>query len=148
MSFQEKRNLVYLLSTILVFGAYGLYIWQGFRDRTLDALTPPSYWATTILILVGVGIVVSVVLLIAFYIVHTIQTRKEEPDITDEMDKVIELKAVRNAYYFFMLGFLVALVTVALGQPLFVMFNVFVLFLFLSQAAWVLTTLYFYRRGF
>lgn len=143
MSFQEKRNLVYLLNSFIIYGGYGVYVWQLQQVNRLDS----TNWGVVILLLIPIHIIINIVMHIVFIILNTLITHEEEPSIVDELDKSIEFRAARNAYYVFMVGFLAAMATVAGDLPSYAMFNMFVLSLFVSELTFISTQLYFYRSG-
>lgn len=144
MSYPERKIVVYLMSSLLIFGLYGFYVWQIHQDGNLET----TNWGTTILLLIPVHIAINVIMEVLFVIFNTIITQEGEPSIVDELDKSIELRAPHNTFIVFMLGFLIALGTVALDMPLYVMFNLFVLAFFAGSIVWSSSHLYFYRRGF
>lgn len=143
MSFQEKRNLLYLLDSLIIFSAYAVYVFQAHQDGRLEAIN----WGRAILLLIPLHLVVNVVTQVIFIIINRLTTNEEEPTFADEFDQSIELRATRNSFGVFMVGFLLALGSVAGEMPLYVMFNGFVAAFFASALAWTLTSLYFYRRG-
>lgn len=147
MTFQEKRSIVHIISSILIFGGYFIYIFQRHQNGILDP-TDFRFWGKSILILIPVQIAVTIVLHIIFSIINTIATKEKEPKITDERDKIIELKSSRNAYYVYMIGFLLAMGALALNMQITVMFIVLVSAQFMAQIAWNTTQFFFYRKGY
>ena len=71
-----------------------------------------------------------------------------EPDITDERDKLIELKSARISLYVFTFGFLLAMISLVMEQPPWVMFTILISAGLLSDTLNELAQFYFYRRGF
>ncbi len=143
MSFQEKRNIVYLMCSLVTYGGFFGVVLHLHQAGRLES----TNWGVAILLLVPFHIVVNVVLEVVFTVINIVVTQEEGPSFTDEFDKSIELRATRNAFYVFSGGFLVAMGAVALDQPMYVMFNLQVLAFFLSEIAWGITHLYFYRSG-
>lgn len=143
MSYQERRNIVYLISSLLIFGLYGLYVLQINQDGALET----TNWGKSIMLLIPVHMVVSVIMQVIFVIINTIITNEEEPTIVDELDKSIELRATSNTFIVFMIGFLISIGTAAFDMPLYVMFNLFVLSFFIASVVWSSTHLYLYQRG-
>jgi hypothetical protein len=117
------------------------------------------WWATTMLIFLGVAIVVQVIVQIAFRIVLAVALAARIGDsrgaervldttmAEDEMDRVIELKAARIGYVFLGIGVLGMLVTLACAGPAELGLNI----LFWSFAAGSLATgvatVYGFERG-
>ncbi len=56
-----------------------------------------------------------IIIHIVFHVISKITTDENIPEFEDELDKLIELKATRNSYYFFLLGFLFSMSTLVMG---------------------------------
>lgn len=147
MSYQEKRAVVSLLSTLLIFAAYWMFVLQKYSEASLSPTNVFSFWAAVILILIPVTILLKIILHIVFSIINTIATQEVEPSITDELDNLIELKAIRNSYYVFMLGFLLAMGMLVANLPPAAMFITLIFSLIVGLMMFDLSQLYFYRRG-
>jgi hypothetical protein len=147
MSYQEKKNIVSLLGTILVFGLYCLYVFQKYPVGSLDSTETFRYWGAFILVLIPVSIVAKIIITIVFNIIHRITTNEVEPSFSDELDKLIELKATKNSHYVFTLGFLLAMGSLVMEMPHSAMFIILISSGFLSEMAGVITQLYLYRKG-
>jgi hypothetical protein len=94
-----------------------------------------------------VSIAAKVIIHIVFSIINTIATNEKEPSFTDELDKVIGLKATRNSHYVFMIGFLLSMVPLIMDMPPYVMFITLIAAGFVSEVVGTVTQLYLYRRG-
>ncbi len=148
MSSQENRTIAYLISSALGVGIYSFYAIQQYQHGSFDSTTISSYWGTLFLIVIGVQIVLSIISSILISIIHAIATREEEISLTDERDKLIDLRANQISYAVFGVGFLLAMITLAVGQPPLVMFNLIVFSLFGAGIVGYVTQIYLYRRGF
>lgn len=148
MSYQEWRALVSLLSAVLIPVLFAAVRFQSYPNA--DAYSPEvfRFWGEFFLILVGVVIVARIVIVIIFTILHTIATHQAEPDITDERDRLIELRSTRYGLYVFGLGFLLAMATLALDQPPTVMFLALLLTGMMSEIVSEAAQFIAYRRGF
>ncbi len=164
MSYQESRTVVSLVSGAAILAAYCIDTFGRYQAGAAGA-DELKFWGGAMLTFIGIGIAVSIVIQIVFHILMSIgiavnkkmlnrQTDEKEIDkainaemVEDEMDKLIELKALRVGYYFSGMGFIAALIFLALGYPAAVMLNI--LFLSFSGGGLVegLAQLYFYRRG-
>lgn len=147
MSYQEKKNIVSLISTFLIFGSYCLYVFGLQRKEHFASVNELSFWASVILILIPVSIAAKIVITIVFTIVYRTTSGEKEPSFMDELDKLIDLKATRNAHYVFVLGFLLAMGALAAHLPPYVVFLTLLGFGFLSEMTAVVTQLYLYRKG-
>lgn len=146
MSYQEKKNIVSLLSTFLIFGFYCSYVFQV-HQGSMDSTDTFRFWGASILILIPVSIVVKIIITIVFNIINRITTNEIEPSFSDELDKLIALKATRNSHYVFVLGFLVSMGSLVIEMPPSTMFIILIFSGLGSEVAGVITQLYLYRRG-
>lgn len=164
MSYQERRTIVSLISGALVVAAYSIQTFGRFQAGAASA-DDLKFWAGAILTYIGIGVAVSIVIQIVFHILMSIgiavkkKIRDEQCDdkeieksidaemVEDEMDKLIELKAMRVGFFVAGFGFVAGLISLLLGSSAAVMLNI----LFFSFSGGGLfegaAQLYFYRRG-
>ncbi|MGF7047344.1 hypothetical protein J2T13_001849 [Paenibacillus sp. DS2015] len=147
MSYQEKKNIVSLMGTLLVFVCYCLYVFERYPEATLDSTDTFRFWASVILILIPVSIVAKIIITIIFNIIYRISTNEKEPSFADELDKIIELKATRNSHYVFIIGFLLAMGSLVMNMPPYMMFIILIFSGLLSEVIGVITQIYLYRIG-
>jgi hypothetical protein len=147
MSYQEKKHIVSFVSTLLIFGFYCLYVFQKVQDTSMDTTETFHFWAAAILFLIPVSIVAKIIIAIIFNIIYRITTKEVEPSFSDELDKLIDLRATRNSHYVFTLGFLLAMVSLVMDKTPSTMFIILIFSGFLSEVAGVFTQLYHYRKG-
>ncbi|MBP1967653.1 hypothetical protein [Paenibacillus aceris] len=147
MTYQEKKSIVSLISTIIIFGSYCLYMYPQYPEGGLESMEIFRYWGSFVLILMLVSIVAHIMISIIFNIVFRITTGEKEPTFMDELDKLIDLKATRNSFVVFILGFLLAMASLVIDQPSQVMFMVLVISGFFSDVTGSVTKLYHYRKG-
>ncbi len=125
MNFQQKRHVMNILSSLLIMGIYGIWVWNKFTSGGAGLEQDLVFWARSFLILIPVAVVGKILLTILFAIFMKVTTGEEEPPITDERDRLIELKSNQIAQWIFVSGFLGAMVAVWLGQSVAVMFLIF-----------------------
>lgn len=147
MTYQEKKSIVSLISAILIFGAYCLYMYPRYPEGGLESTETFRYWGSFVLILTLISIVAHIIVSIIFNIVFRITTREKEPAFADELDKLISLKATRNSFAAFVVGFLLAMGSLVIDQPSQVMFMILIGSGFISDVTGSVTKLYHYRRG-
>lgn len=147
MTYQEKKSIVLLISTILIFVSYCLYMYPQYPGVGLESTEIYRYWGSFVLILTLVSIVAHIMISIIFNIVFRMTTREKEPKFADELDKLIELKAHRNSFFVFIIGFLFAMGSLIIYQPSQVMFIILIISGFISDVFGSATKLYHYRRG-
>lgn len=144
MVYQEKKGIVSIISSIAIVVIYGTQVLG--QAETAENIF--SFWGASILTLIGITIVAKIIITIVFNIIYRITEQEEEPDFMDERDKMIELKASRNALYLFSLGFIGAMVTQVIGMSPSVMFISLVLGGLVSDIVSDISMIYFYRRGY
>jgi len=148
MSYQERRSLVNLISSVLITVLYAAVMLQRFPDADPYAPEIFHYWGSFFLLLIPVNIVARIIIFIVFYIVNTIATREEEPSLEDERDKLIDLRGTRNGLYTFMLGFILAMASLVLDVPPSGMFIILIGAGVASEVVGDLSQFIYYRRGF
>lgn len=148
MSYQERRSLVNLISSIVIMALYTAYMMQRYPAASPYSPAIFRFWGSFYLILIPVAIVARIIIYIVFAIVNAIATREEEPPITDERDKLIELKAQTNANNVFVIGFILSVGSLAIDQPPVVMFILLLLTGIVTEIISDISQFYYYRRGF
>jgi hypothetical protein len=145
MSSQEKKVLVNTLGTIIIFTLYCFYVNHMFQQGLEQNL---KHWGLVLLIFIPVAIISKIIIYILFYIVNAVVTREEMEDITDERDKIIELKANSIGYIVVGVGFMLSMVTLVLEMPVYVMFNLWFFSFNLADIISDFAKIRYYRRGF
>ena len=162
MSYQEKRTIVSVVTGALLLAAYCIYAFGKAGMANLDNL---KFWATTILVFIGIGIVALIIIQIVFHILLCIsmavkQKMKDETCddkeieksieremVEDEMDKLIDLKATSLSYGLFMAGVLAGLACLAFGMPAQALVIALGAAMIVAGLAGDLAQLAMYRRG-
>lgn len=147
MSYQERRAIVSLISSVLITALYSAYMIQSYPEGNPYSAEVFRFWGSFFLILIPVSIVAKIIIYIVFSILNAIATREEEPSVTDERDKLIDLKSTRNSLYTFVFGFLLAMGSLVLEMPPSTMFLLFVASGVVSEVVSDISQFYFYRRG-
>ena len=147
MSYQMKSSIVTLGTTMLVFMVYAVFIFQRYQSTPPAADEVLRFWGTAILLMVAVMVVAQIISQVTLNVVNAIITQEEEPDLVDELDKVIELKSTRNFYHTFMIGFMLAMGALVIEQPLTTMFIILFIALIVAGIMGDVSRLYYYRRG-
>jgi len=147
MTYQEKQNIVNIFSGLLVTGIYAWMIYQRQLQGRFDLSEDFSQWGVVFLIFIGISIVVRIMIQIIFHILNAIATREQEVPVEDERDKLVKLKATRNSYYAFTGGFVLSVLALALGMPVYGMFIAFVVFGLIAEIIDNGSQIYYYRKG-
>ena len=164
MSYQEKKTIVSLVAGLLILAAYCIYVFNKIKSGT-TAPDDLKFWATAMLIFIGIGVVVLIVILIVFHILLSITMAVKEEMLNgeyddkkiekaleldmveDEMDKLIGLKAMRISFIVIGIGFIAALISLVLNYSSAVMLNIMFFSFGIGSMMEGVTQLYFYRRG-
>jgi Na+-transporting methylmalonyl-CoA/oxaloacetate decarboxylase gamma subunit len=167
MSYQEKRIVASLVTGIFVMVTYCLYGIARYQALGNSLLNNLKFWATAMLIVMGLGIVVMILIQILLHIVLAVanEVKKEiskklpcdkkivssdESEITyleDEMDKLIALKSSNYSFGILGFGFVAGLVSLYYQLPPAIMLNAVFLSFMLASLVEGCLQLRFYRKG-
>lgn len=145
---KEKQILISLATSALIFVIYSLYVYNDYIVDEPEIINSLKFWGKTFLILIPIAIVAQIIIHIIFAIINKIVTNEDIPTISDERDKLIELKSMKIAYWIFTLGFMIAMTTQAFEMKPYVMFLVFASSGFIASLVEGIAQIYFYRKGF
>ena len=145
---KEKQILVSLISSPLILGSYSLYVYQKYVAGNPVVINDFKFWGKAILILIPVSIIAHIIIHIIFVAINKIATNEDVPTITDERDKLIELKGTRVSHWTYSLGFLLSMGSIAIGMQPYVMFILLMASFFVACCAGEITKIVLYRKGF
>ena len=164
MSYQEKRTIVSIITGILILAAYCIYAFGKYQSGAIAA-DDMKGWAVIILAFIGIGVVSSIAIQIVFHILLSITIAVQErvrtgrcddkeiektigaEMVTDEMDKLIELKSMKVGFIIAGIGFVTALVTQLLNYSPAMLLNVMFISFSAGSLLEGLAQIYFYKRG-
>lgn len=144
---KEKRILVTLISLILILGFYSLYVYFNYVSGNPGIINDFKFWGKAFLALIPVMIVTQIIIHIVFFIINKIVTNEDIPTITDEMDKLIELKSLRIYHWAVSAGFVLSIGSQAIGMQHWVLFILLISSCFGATIASEIAKIYFYRKG-
>jgi len=147
MSYQEKENIVNILSGLLITGIFAWVVYQRHMQGRFDLTEDFSKWGVLFLIFIGVSVVARIIIYIIFHIINYIATREEDIPVSDERDKLIKLKATRNSHYVFSGRFVISVFALSIGMPVYGIFIVFIVTGLLSEIVDNGSQLYYQRKG-
>ncbi|WP_316571782.1 hypothetical protein [Neobacillus sp. YIM B06451] len=147
MTYQEKKSIVSLVSVIVIFGSFCFYMYPQFPKNGLESLETFRFWGSFVFSLILVSIIANIIINIVFNIAFRITTGEKEPTFEDELDNIINLRATRNSFFVFILGFLLAMGSLIIFQPSQIMFIILIISGFMSDVTGSITRLYHYRKG-
>ena len=149
MSYQEKRVAASLISALIVFALYAVYMFGLHQDGRFTDPDASALVGKSAFVLIGVSIVVSIVVQIGVTILHAIVTRECERSMTDERDKLIELRAMKITLIAFSIGYLASMGVLALEMLLpYMVFVLILLSMYVANVLGDISKLFLYRRGF
>ena len=148
ISIQEKQILVSAISSILILGIYSLYVYNRYISGNMAIINDFKFWGKAFLILIPVSIIAQIIIHIVFAIINKIVTNEDISTVSDERDKLIELKAVRISHWIFILGFLLSMGSQAIGMQPWIMFITLIYSGFVAAIVSEIAKIYFYRKGF
>lgn len=147
MDLKEKRILISLISSVLILAFYTMYVYQRSIAGNPEVMNDFKFWGKSFLVLIPVAIVTQIIIQIAFAIVTKIATGEDPDPPDDERDKLIELKAIKISHYLFIVGFMLAMGSLALGMKIWVFFTVLISSGFIASILNEIARLYYYRKG-
>lgn len=147
MSYREKENIINILSGLLITLIYGWIVFHRHLEGTIDLTTDYKTWGSVFLIFILVSIVARIIIFIIFHIINAIATREQSIPDEDERDKLIKLKATRNSHYIFSGGFVMSVMALAFGMPVYMIFIAFIFVGLVSEIVDNGSQIYYYRKG-
>jgi uncharacterized membrane protein YjjP (DUF1212 family) len=167
MFYQEKKTIASIISGFLVLAAYIIYGISKYQQAGPNLLNDLKFWAAAMLVAIVGGIVVTILFQIALHIIlaaadevaKEVSNKTKRPaavdaceelemeNVEDEMDKLIALKAMRNAYAVVGIGFIASLVSLYVEKPPAIMLNIIFISFILGSLFEGFSQLYFYRKG-
>jgi hypothetical protein len=150
MSSREKTILVSFISYVLILG-YFLVNWiQIYQSNGLEPAKIFNLWGTVIVAVIVMNIAGNILIRIISAIILAAKTKldKEEPELADERDTLIELKGTKVSYLVFSIGVLGAMLTFVFNQPPLVMFSLIIAFSLAAEIVGDMAQYFLYRRGF
>jgi hypothetical protein len=145
---KEKQIIVSAISSVLILGFYSVYVYHKYMAGNIGLLNDFRFWGKAFLILIPVTIVAQITIHIVFAIINKIVTNEDMPTISDERDKLIELKAIRISHLIFTIGFMLAMGSQAIGMQPWIMFVSLIFSGFTAAIVSEITKIYYYRKGF
>ena len=145
---RQKGLIVTILSLLLISVYYFIYMNNKYMSGHPERLNDFQLWAKSFFKLIPIMMGVIVLIHIMFFILYKIITNEGVPSINDEMDKLIELKAIKLSRWVNTLGFLLAMGSQAIGMQPWIFIVTIIVSGFLSGIVEGIIKIYFYRRGF
>lgn len=164
MSYQEKKSIISIVTGLLILAAYFIYTYTKYQSGVVIE-GDLKFWAASILVFIGIGIVATIIIQIIFHILLSVaiavqaKVRDESCDdkeiektielemVSDEMDRLIELKSSMVGFGVAGAGFMLSLVAIVFNYSPVVMLNIMFASFSIGSILEGFTQLYFYRKG-
>lgn len=146
MTYYSKRSIVSIVTTVIIFVSFYPNALINVSDLDKMSQEIPIIWAQFFAILLIANVVIKLIVMVLFKIGYSVLSKEKEPVITDERDQLIELKAVRNLFFTFMIGFFLSMITLVFKQPISTMFQILAYFFLLSGITLEVSYIYYYER--
>jgi hypothetical protein len=164
MSYQEKKTIVSIVTGLLILISYFIYTYSKYQSGVVIE-GDLKFWATAMLVFIAIGVAATIIIQIIFHILLSVaiavkaKIEDESCDdkeiertielemVSDEMDKLIELKSNMVGFGFAGAGFVLALVALVFDYSPVVMLNVMFVSFSIGSLLEGFTQLYFYRKG-
>jgi hypothetical protein len=144
---KENQILVSLITTIVILGLYTLNVYNNHVANNPDIINNMKFWAKSFIILIPVLVVAQIIIHIIYAIINKIITKEDIPTNSDEMDKMIELKSIRISRWISPIFFFLAMGSLLLELPIWIMFVLFICSFFISSIVESILQIYFYKKG-
>lgn len=147
MTLQETRSLAFLIANTLATAGYSLAMAALYGAQLAANPDQPALWSGIILGWVPLQVVIRILVMIVLAVINQARGGGENLELEDELDRLIDLKSVRVICSVFTAGFMLALGSQAIGQPLHLLFVIFAATMALCGLAGDAVVLGLYRRG-
>lgn len=147
MTYREKENIVNIFSGLLITVIYGLNVYSRHLDGRINLTDDYSTWGVILLIFMLFSMVTRIIIYIVFHIINAIATKAEDIPKEDERDKLIKLMATRNSHWVFSGGFVISIIILAIGMPIYLVFIAFIISGLLTEIIDNASQLYYHRKG-
>lgn len=163
MTYKEKKVWAAMFSGVVILIVYIRRVIEVYRMNGQELFNDTVFWAKTMLLYIGIGVVAIIVWMIIFHIIlaiseqvvkevkkargEVVEEEEDFYDVEDEMDRLIGLKAGQIGYVIVGIGFVSGLISLALDMAPGIMLNILWLSFMLGSLLEGGIKLYFYKRG-
>lgn len=153
MEVQEKRSIINLIASILIFSIFSIIFYYSYDNWGLNPDKIFYFWSIYFIGMIICNILVQVLVMIILSIINAaineIQgNEQDEIDLSeDERDKMIQMKSNLYSMYVFVLGLGVAFLTQLFDLNNHIFFIVLFSFGFLSDITSNILSIKYYKKG-
>ncbi len=148
MASEERNAIGAFIASIITFIYFGTPIWRKTQAGAYSGDEGLVSWAHDVLWLMGGGIVIGIVVMIAFHILLSIITNNPSPEmITDERDRMIGRRGTLITLVIASAGFIAAIVMLAVGWGAIAALNTILVGMALGSTISEIQKMVYYRFG-
>jgi hypothetical protein len=147
MSHEERNTLTETLANMIIIAVFVWLLSAGHAQGRFDGPAAVQIWSIMVLQLIGLSIVIGIVAAIVMAVVWRSLTGETANLMRDERDKAIAGIGWRIRAVVMGAGVVVAVIALALEQPVITALNLILAGCALGDTAGNLAKLYAYRRG-
>lgn len=144
---KEKQIITSTISILLILAMYCWYVYQNYVVGNPELINDIKFWGKSFIVMVPIMIGALILINIVFAIVNKIITNEDISTVTDEMDRLIDLKALRISHWMHTIGIILAMGSQAMGMQVWVLFVILISSCFIGAISEGASKIYFYRRG-
>ena len=144
---KENQVVINLVIMFIVIGFYALYVYNKHIVDNPVIIHDLKFWGKTFILMIPIVVVAMILLFIVYSIIYKIVTREDVSTKTDEMDKLIDLKALKISRWVYSIFFVAAMGSLALGKEPWIMVVILISSCFMSAIAESISRIYYYRNG-
>ena len=146
MAIQEKRIYVALLSTVLAFTYYYTIVGEMFDVNYLPSEDVNSLIGKNILIFIGVSMGINMIAQVTLSLLNP--NGFKDCQVTDERDKMIELKGMQVSFALFGAGFMGSMFLLMYDYSTLIVFNSLLLSFAIGDTVGNIVKIVTYSRGY
>lgn len=147
MPYKLKETLISALSSTVSTVAFLFYIVNRYQQESVASENELTFWATGMLIFIGVRIVVQIAVSILYGIFAGMVSAENNTDLADERDNLIELYSSQVRDGLFSIGLVLAIVFAAAGQGAAALFITIMVGGSVSEVGEYIAKLIMYKKG-
>ena len=149
MVYQDRNNLISIAVTLLVNAYVIVRLFQMSASGAFDGPDAINLWAQMVIWVIPIAIVANIAGTILFNIGYAIVTGQAKPSfLVDERDKLFDRRGMIAMVLFVMVGFLAAILSLALGASALIGFNIVYFSMALGSITGDVVKFISYRRGY
>jgi len=144
---KEREIITTTVGILMMISLYAIYVYNKYVVPDPEIINNSQFWGKAFIFMIPVVIVSMIIFMIFYAILKKIITKEDIDTLSDERDKLIDLKAMRISQLVNTVFMILAMGSQALGMELWVLFVILTASCFLGAFAEGMAKIFFYRRG-